>query len=204
MSASTDPTAGARAMTTRYRRAGLGVAAAAVILGLNACGSSGQDTGGGAGSNGGGAGSGSCAGSAICFTMQVAVTGAVQVSGTVQIPGSIQVGTDVSSCSAWAKGKATSSSFSIPTPDYGTTLDGNPFRITINTGGQTYHGPGTYPSEFGGAIGVGGMNFAGVHGNNSNGVAVIKADGSGSFTFNNVPSTGGSGSASGSFTWTCS
>ncbi|HZS14313.1 MAG TPA: hypothetical protein VFC09_06920 [Candidatus Dormibacteraeota bacterium] len=191
-------------MTTRYRRAGLGVAAAAVILGLNACGSSGQDTGGGAGSNGGGAGSGSCAGSAICFTMQVAVTGAVQVSGTVQIPGSIQVGTDVSSCSAWAKGKATSSSFSIPTPDYGTTLDGNPFRITINTGGQTYHGPGTYPSEFGGAIGVGGMNFAGVHGNNSNGVAVIKADGSGSFTFNNVPSTGGSGSASGSFTWTCS
>src|SRR5581483_11110970 len=101
MSASTDPTAGARAMTTRYRRAGLGVAAAAVILGLNACGSSGQDTGGGAGSNGGGA----CAGSAICFTMQVAVTGAVQVSGTVQIPGSIQVGTDVSSCSAWAKGK---------------------------------------------------------------------------------------------------
>ncbi len=177
------------------------------MIGLNACGGSSQGTGGGGGgSNGGGGGgsSGSCAGSAICFTMQVAVTGAVQVSGTVQIPGSVQVGTDVSSCSAWAKGKATSNSFSIPRPDYGTTLDGNPFSVNINTGGQTFHGPGTYPSEFGGAFGVGGMNFAGVHGNSSNGVAVIKADGSGSFTFNNVPSTGGSGSASGSFTWTCS
>lgn len=190
-------------MTTGCWRAGLGVAAAAVILGLDACGSSAQGTG-GAGSNGGGAGSGSCAGSAICFTMQVAVTGAVQVSGTVQIPGSIQVGTDVSSCAAWAKGKASSSSFNIPRPDYGTTLDGNDFSVNINTGGQAYHGPGTYPTEFGGAFGAGGMNFAGIHGTNSSGVAVIKPDGSGSFTFGNVPSTGGSGTASGTFTWTCS
>ena len=136
--------------------------------------------------------------------MQVVVTGSVQVSGTVLIPGSVQVGVDTSSCSAWAKGKASSSSFSIPRPDYGTVLDGNDLSININTGGSVYTGPGTYSTAFGGAFGAGGVNFVGPHSSGATGQAVINADGSGSYAFSNVPSTSGSGTASGSFTWTCS
>jgi len=175
----------------------LAALAALAAAALCACGSSAQGGGGGGAGGGGGGSSGSCAGGSICFTMQVLVTGSVQVSGTVKIAG------DASSCSAWAQGKP-GNDFFVPRPDYGVSLDGQDFRININTGGFTYHGPGTYPTEFGGSFTAGGVNFVGPHSTGATGQALIKGDGSGSFTFSNVPATLGSDRASGVFTWTCS
>lgn len=91
-----------------------------------------------------------------------------------------------------------------PDADKGTTqLDGNDFNITINTGGQTYSGPGTYHTEFGGAFGAGGVNFLSGQATAASQTVVINADGSGSYTFSNMPAVTGSDTASGSFTWTC-
>jgi hypothetical protein len=156
----------------------------------------------GAGSSGGG-GDGAC-GSESGFCITVNITGAATLQGTAQ---SINLGT----CADFAKGGSPDGGLRIP-GFLGEDIGGK--KVSSANEIREYAGPGTYETDalrsVAGVLDVSIDNTPYQAADNTTAQAVIKADGSGSFTFADLKEgeQGNAGTAkgaiSGSFTWTCS
>jgi hypothetical protein len=140
----------------------------------------------------------SACGSIGVLNVGLAFTGEVPVKGSYVA--AIPLGE--TSCTDFASNGVLDREFVLPTPD-AQPLGGHRVDFLIDVSGDSgFHGPATYTSSK--ALGFLAVDSTRFDPKGRRVVTVIRADGSGSLTFNELRDVRGAGSESGTFTWTCS
>jgi len=105
------------------------------------------------------------------------------------------------SCSHFATGNA-GLAWQGPGPNDTSSeqVGGTSVGFLITVANSAYHGPGTYTGKVVQFVSAGSDNFA----TSSNGSVTVKADGSGNASFSGAANRVGTGTESGTISWTCS